>query len=256
MSATFRQLAIGALAGTGLLAGSIGVANAAACGTSSVAAILAGSFSCTQQDKIWSNFTSTSTGDSLATLAAATAQFSLVNIGSVDEHTLTIEGTFSSAPPVQPATYELAYTITMDPAALLLNPALSFIQATGGILTAAAGGTGSLTKSFVGDGGAIPGLTALAIGPASVNVPVPVGTTTINVDDAIHRHQQRHRLCQHVLGSHHGSGTSDHYGLGSQLSRDWYRSASNQPHVVTAHKRAFLQAKTALGGPFSFLQSR
>ena len=185
MRPTFKQLAIGTLAGTALLAGSAGMANAAACGTSSVADLLTSGFSCTQQDKIWSNFTTSTTGDALTTLQSATALFSLVILGTVEQHTLTIQGAFSTNPPPQPATYDVAYTITIDPAALALNPNLSFFQATGGILTPAAGGTGSLTKTFVGNGGAIDGLTALAVGPASVNVPVPVPTTVINVEDVL-----------------------------------------------------------------------
>ena len=185
MRSAFRQLAIGTVTATGLIAGSIGMANAAACGSGVVSELLARGFSCTQPDKIWSNFASTTTGNALAALSASQYLFSMVTLGTEVQHTLTIQGAFSTAPPVQPATYDLAYTITIDPAALLLNPSLSFFQATGGILTASAGGTGSLTKSFVGNGGAISGLTALAAGPASVNVPVPVPTTAINVVDTL-----------------------------------------------------------------------
>jgi hypothetical protein len=163
------------------------MANAATCGATTVAELLVTGFSCTQQDKIWSNFSTTTTGSALTTLDAASVLFTLVTVPGQDQHTLTIQGAFSAAPPPQPATYDLSYTITIDPAARLLNPYLSFQKVTGGLLLASPGGAATLTKAFTeANGTRFPGLVASAAGSPSVSVAVPAGITAINVTDVLY----------------------------------------------------------------------
>ena len=155
-------------------------AMAGPCGTDPIdlSTMFSGSFSCTQQDKIWSDFTTTLTGSELATLKSGTALFTLVNIGGMEEHTLAIR-----APWEQDTTYALSYTITIDPAALAATPDLSFVQATGGVLFASSGGAATLTKTFTDQNDTpFPGLVADATNP-SVDVPTPIPTTAINVTD-------------------------------------------------------------------------
>ncbi len=158
--------------GAALSAGATAPAIAIPCGVSSVSmsVLTQPGFSCTQQDKIWSNFASTNIP------STNSAVFALVNLPGLDEHTVTILGPFA-----QNTTYNLSYTIAID---TLISPNITFSAVTGGILFASPGGTATLTKSFTDENFApLPGLIATAINPV-VSIPVPGLTLTMQVTDA------------------------------------------------------------------------
>ena len=158
--------------GAALSAGATAPAIAIPCGVSSVAMsiLTQPGFSCTQQDKIWSNFASTNIP------STNSAVFALINLPGLDEHTLTILGPFA-----QNTTYNLSYTIAID---TLISPNITFSDATGGILFASPGGTATLTKSFTDENFApLPGLQATAIDPV-VSVVIPSLTLTMHVTDS------------------------------------------------------------------------
>lgn len=172
MTRTLRYAMTTLALGAALSAGATAPAIAIPCGVSSVAMsiLTQPGFSCTQQDKIWSNFASTNIP------STNSAVFALVNLPGLDEHTVTILGPFA-----QNTTYNLSYTIGID---TLISPNITFSAVTGGILFASPGGTSTLTKSFTDENFApLPGLIATAINPV-VSIPVPGLTLTMHVTDA------------------------------------------------------------------------
>lgn len=147
-------------------------ATALPCATTStpLSTLLAPGYSCTQQDKIWSNFVSSN----LPTTNSAV--FALVNLPGADEHTITILGPFA-----QNATYDFSYTIAID---TTISPNITFSQVTGGILFASPGGSASLTKSFTDENLVpLPGLVANAANPV-VSIPIPGLSLVINASDS------------------------------------------------------------------------
>jgi hypothetical protein len=161
--------------GAFLFGGGTQYANAAPCLTNTtIGAVTATGFSCTQGDKTWSNFSSVAGNGGIALAAADAVQFADVVVGGVDEHTITISDPFA-----QSTTYNLAYSIAItDP-----TTGADFSAATGGLLLAAPGGSATLTKSFttVG-GGSVAGLQATTANP-SVTSPVVGEVDQINVTE-------------------------------------------------------------------------
>ena len=135
-------------------------------------------FSCDQQDKTWSNFHFDPTGGATALPTDATVAFSLVNIGGIDEHTITIQSTTAN-PFALGTTYDLNYNIAINGT----GPAgETFVQVTGGLLLAAPQGTASLNKTATGDVGGSVSFTATVADP-SISVPAPSGSTSLAVED-------------------------------------------------------------------------
>jgi hypothetical protein len=176
-----RYTAGALLAGAFLFSGGTPQASAAAClSTTTLGALEAlGAAGCTQQDKTWSNFSSTASTGVLALDPATVVTFALVTIGGIDEHTLTVDGPFT-----QGATYNLGYSIAITPPA----GNVSFDAVTGGILLAAGGGNATLNKAFTTNGSALGNLeacanTATCPNPNSENIPHNV--TAINTTDTL-----------------------------------------------------------------------
>jgi hypothetical protein len=172
-------LAVGAC----MLLGGHVAANAADCNATplTIANVTAAGFSCTQQDKVWSNFFFDGAAGETAFPNDANVAFALVSpMPGVDEHTITIsQGT---TPFAQSTLYDLTYTITVSAA----DPTVSFSQVTGGILLAAPGGNSILNKSITPDVGSPFTLQACAnpgTCPVSVTVPAPAGSRSLTVDD-------------------------------------------------------------------------
>lgn len=161
--------------GAFLCGGGTQQAKAAAClSTTTLGALEAlGTTGCTEGDKIWSNFTSTAVAPGIVLPGSATVQFATVHIGNTDEHTITV--TAPTGGFLQNTTYDLSYSIAVDPAAAAAG--VDFAQVTGGVLLAAPGGDATLHKEFTtspAGGGSVPNLEACA-NPATCPISVTVG---------------------------------------------------------------------------------
>ena len=152
-----------------LLSGGTQQANAAACPTSAVSVSSMIGVACDQQNKTW-----TLTSTNLPT--GATVDWTLVTIGAIDQHTMTVNSNSTFA---QGATYTLDYTISIAP----LPPSV-FTGVTGGILLGAPGGVATLDKTFVSNGGAISPLHSTTANPF-VSTNVPFGVTSIATTDIL-----------------------------------------------------------------------
>jgi hypothetical protein len=170
-----KVLVTGAALSVALLGGQT-AASAASCSNTTYSVISVAGFSCTQQDKIWSNFHFDGGAGQTPLPGDATVSFNLVTIGDIDQHTLTI------GPPTagfaQSTIYDLNYDIAIAPG----NPGIIFDSVTAGILFAAPGGTASLTKVVAPDVGSPFTLLANSANP-SVTGSLPAGTTLISLDD-------------------------------------------------------------------------
>jgi hypothetical protein len=159
-----------------LFAGGAPEANAAACPTSAVSIASLGitgttPFSCTQQDKTWTLTSTTLPG-------TATIDWTLVTVGSIDEHTMTVNSNSSFA---QGATYALDYNIAINGTA---TAGTVFNQVTGGLLLGAAGGTATLDKTFTTNGGPITPIHVTTTS-TSENEPIPSNVTSITTVDSL-----------------------------------------------------------------------
>jgi hypothetical protein len=153
-------------------------ANAAACLTNTTLGALEalGATGCDQQDKTWSNFSSVAGAGGIALPGTTPVTFDLVNIGGVDEHTITIGSPFA-----QNTTYNLGFTININSTAV---PGTEFDQVSGGLLLAISGGNATLTKVFTTNAGSLHNLMACAnpaTCPQTVQEPVGPTVTSINV---------------------------------------------------------------------------
>jgi hypothetical protein len=167
-----RCLAGVLLVGGSLLAGGIQSAQAVPCTSSTLSALIAAG-SCTQQDKLWSGFTSSNMpGD-------ANVSFALITVGGQDQHTITV------SQGVTPFSQSTTYDLSFDIAVTVLGP--YFKSVTGGLLLAAPGGDATLTKNITTGLGQSLSLTACAnplTCPVSVTIPVPAFNTFLSVSEA------------------------------------------------------------------------
>jgi hypothetical protein len=175
-----RYVAGALMIGAFLFGGGTQQGNAAACTNSETLASL-GAAGCTLGDKTFSNFASTAGGGEIALPGTTPIEFALINVGGVNEYTLTVSDPFT-----QGATYNMSYT------AAITSGTNRFSSVTGGLLLAAPGGTATLTKTFsglVGGGSLSPNpLEACAVNTVACpisNTSTVTGTlTSINTTDA------------------------------------------------------------------------
>jgi hypothetical protein len=123
-------------------------------------------FACEQQDKIYSNF---SVG---AIPTDTTLRIQLQPLGTVDFHTVTVDGNFGSS-------FTFSYDIAVD---LTVNPLIRITAVTGDISNPSNTGAPANTKTVFTEGGTMLGtLTSTATNPGT---PINLTQTALHVTDA------------------------------------------------------------------------